>query len=255
MPWDRPEVRWEEFDLVVVRSTWDYHRRVDEFLQMLSAAEAAGVQIENPPALIRWNLEKSYLRELARWGVATVPTLWLDRLVDGDLRRIVADLGSPGVVIKPQVGASAEGAVWLSGASTGQRSAEVEDSFADRALLAQPFVEGILEEGESSLFYFGGRFSHAIAKTPAAGDFRVQEEHGGTVRSLQPEPGLRSAGRAVLEALGTTPLYARIDFVRADDEAAFWLMELELIEPSLYLRMDEKAPSRFAEAIAERRRE
>ena len=120
--------------------------------------------------------------------------------------------------------------------------------FAARDCLLQPFLTAILGEGEFSLFYFAGAFSHCILKTPAERDFRVQEEHGGRLRLVtSPEEALLAAGRGVLDALGEPLLYARLDFVR--DGEGFLLMEAELIEPSLYFNMDPASPERFAEAL------
>jgi hypothetical protein len=112
----------------------------------------------------------------------------------------------------------------------------------------QPFERGIVEEGEFSMMYFNGVHSHSILKTPKAGDFRVQEEYGSAIRLLAPEPGLLAAGNAAIAAIGQRLLYARADLVRSGD--AFRVMELELVEPSLYLRVDPGSPDRFAAAIA-----
>jgi hypothetical protein len=149
------------------------------------------------------------------------------------------------------VGASAGGAFRLN-ARSATAPAAVEAFYAERALMAQPFLSAIIAEGEFSIFYFNGQHSHTILKTPKPADFRVQEEHGGTIRAVQADRTLLAAGDTALRALGATPLYARADFVRSNDDDGFWLMELELIEPSLYLRTDPRAPGRFARAFHER---
>jgi len=156
------------------------------------------------------------------------------------------------VVIKPVIGLNARGAFRLDAQTARSRDAELSDYFANRALLAQPFLPAIVSEGEFSLFYFNGAHSHTISKLPKAADFRVQEEHGGVIRAVATKPALRDAGDAALRAIGSVPLYVRADFVRANDDSGYWLMELELIEPSLYLRMDAGAPVRFARALHER---
>ena len=114
--------------------------------------------------------------------------------------------------------------------------------------MVQSFMPAVMSEGEYSLFYFNGRFSHAILKVPAASEFRSQEERGADIRRAVPESLLRERGRRAMAALATVPLYARVDFVRTPDDD-FAVMELELIEPSLYLRMDPDAPARFARAV------
>jgi glutathione synthase/RimK-type ligase-like ATP-grasp enzyme len=254
VPWDRADVAWKRFEVVVVRSCWDYHRRPEEFLRVLEGIVGAGARLENALELIRWNSAKTYLRDLEALGLAVTPTLWRPRLVTGELAELFAALASPEIVVKPVVGASAEGAFRLDRGSLRARQGEVEEYFGDRAVMVQPLARAVLEEGEHSLFYFDGELSHAVVKTPRPADFRSQEEHGGTVRSSQPDEKLRAAGAATLAALRTVPLYARVDMVRANDGAGFWLMELEVIEPSLYLRMDPAAPGRFAEALDSRMR-
>jgi glutathione synthase/RimK-type ligase-like ATP-grasp enzyme len=154
------------------------------------------------------------------------------------------------VVIKPVIGLNAHGAFRLDKKTAHSRADEVNTYYVDRALLVQPFLSAITTEGEYSLFYFNGEHSHTILKLPKPADFRVQEEHGGVIRAVETEDALRDAGDAALLAVGTVPpLYARADFVRTNDRSGYWLMELELIEPSLYLRMDAGAPARFARAL------
>lgn len=249
VPWNRPDTAWEAYDLVVIRSPWDYTRAPGAFLATLAEIERRGVQLENRLPLVRWNLDKSYLRDLAARGVAIVPTVWRERLAQGELETLFDEVASEEMVIKPAIGASAEGAYRLDVRTARQRSAEVEAYYARRALQAQPLVHAVLDEGEFSLVYFNGEHSHTLLKTPRADDFRVQEEHGGVIRPVAADEALRAAGEAIFEALDEKPLYLRADFVRANDGRSYWLMELELVEPSLYLRMDPEAPGRFARAL------
>lgn len=247
VPWDREGVVWEDYAVVVIRSPWDWVKRPEAFLAVLEGIAARDVRLENPLPLVRWNLRKTYLRDLATRGVPTVPTLFRERLEPGALGALLAELGTQQAVLKPVVGANAAWAVRI-----GERpTEEVEQWYAARALLAQPFVRAVIDEGEYSLFYFGGTFSHAIRKRPKPGDFRVQEEHGGSVEAVHPTEDLRAAADVVMAALDEPPLYARVDLVRGD-AGAWWLMELELVEPSLYLRMDADAPRRLAHALAQR---
>jgi glutathione synthase/RimK-type ligase-like ATP-grasp enzyme len=252
IPWSRPAVAWGAYDAVVIRSPWDYVKAPDAFLDVLREIERAGTALFNPLGLVRWNLQKTYLRDLAERGVPVVPTIWRDRLGPSELPQLFEELGASEIVVKPVLGVNADGAYRLDRRTAREQADSIESYFRSRALMAQPFAAGITAEGEFSLFYFNGEHSHTVLKTPASGDFRVQEEHGGQIRAVQAEDALRAAGDAALAAIGEAPLYARTDFVRAPDEAGFWLMELELIEPSLYLRMDARAPWRFASALHER---
>jgi hypothetical protein len=254
LPWDSRTASWDRYDIVIIRSTWDYHHTPEQFLETLERIEATGTRLENPLSLVRWNYRKTYLKDLVRKSVPIVPTVWHDRLTNGTLDSLFDQLASDDIVVKPVVSASADGTYRLQRHTVSHCVDEVTHCFARRALMAQPLVRSVLDEGEYSLFYFNGKLSHVILKTPRAGDFRVQEEHGGYIRPVHAEPALIAAGGAAMHALDTVPLYARVDFVRANDGNAWWLMEFELIEPALYFRMSPDAPRLFAEAVNERMR-
>ena len=243
LSWREPNVDWDTFDAVVIRTTWDYQRDPAEFLQVLRQIESSDARLENPLEIVRWNLDKSYLRSLESDGVAIVPTLW-DRSYNGaDFGSWLAELETDELIIKPSVSATAEFTYRLKAYDP-----SLEAVFAERAFLVQPFIASVADEGEYSLFYFAGEFSHAIAKTPSAGDFRVQEEHGGIITSMTPDRSMLETGRFISDMISPTPLYARVDLVRGPS-GELLLMELELIEPALYLRMDPGAPKRFAAAL------
>jgi hypothetical protein len=254
---ERREVDWSRYPIVVIRTPWDYQDAPDAFMAVLADIDAA-TRLENSLALCRWNLEKTYLRELAQRGAEIVPTVWHepDEPLDSALLADLDDLGASDareLVVKPVVGANADRTHRLLRSDLRQpsvRRAAAGADLAGRAAMVQPFLPGVVEEGEYSLFAFDGRLSHAVLKTPAPGDFRVQEERGGRIRTVRPEPDLLAAGEAVLAALDETPLYARADFVR--HRGRFLLMELELIEPSLYFPYDPDSPRRFAEATVRR---
>ncbi|MGQ0383380.1 MAG: ATP-grasp domain-containing protein [Gammaproteobacteria bacterium] len=247
IPWNQPDVDWARYALVVVRSTWDYQHHAAEFLATLERIEGV-TRLCNSAAIARWNMRKTYLRELATQGVPTVPTLWRDGLARGGLLTLFDELGSDEVVIKPVMSGNAEGAWRLDRLRAKDLAGVIEAYFHGRPLMMQPFERAIVSEGEFSLIYMGGAYSHAILKVPKAGDFRVQEEHGSDVRSATPEPGLRATSDAAMNAVGERLIYGRADLVRHGE--AFRVMELELVEPALYLRMDPGAPARFADAIA-----
>jgi len=262
IPWQRRQVDWRNYDAVVIRSTWDYINDPDAFLEKLAEIERSGTPLFNGLDLVRWNIRKTYLRDLVERGVAVVPTIWRDRLEPNELLNLLQEIGTSEVVIKPVIGLNAHGAFRLDAQSARNGADELYRYYSDRALLAQPFLSAITTEGEFSLFYFNGELSHAILKVPKSGDFRVQEEHGGMIRAVATDDALRAAGDAVMRAIDAVPLYARVDFVRPNatlstqpttlNSSDYCLMELELIEPSLYLRMDKAAPMRFARALHER---
>ena len=247
LPWDRAGVDWRSYDLVVLRSTWDYQHHAERFLATLATIEAGGTRLENSLAIVRWNMQKTYLHDLDVQGVPVVPTVWRDRLGAGELVPLFESLQTDQAVIKPVMSGNAQGAWRLDRRRAKLHAAEIEAFYAHRALMLQPFERGILAEGEFSLIYFNGALSHSILKVPKRGDFRVQEEHGADILAVTAEPALRAAGEAAMKAIGQRLLYARADLVRHGDE--FRVMELELVEPAIYLRMDPGAPDRFADAI------
>ena len=217
---------------------------------MLETIERSGVRLENGSEIVRWNMQKTYLRDLA--GARHRDRA--DVLARADSRRgelvpLFEELRSDEGVIKPVMSANAQGAWRLDAraraASSRPRSRRTSP---DRPLMMQPFERGIVEEGEFSMIYLNGTHSHSILKVPKRGDFRVQEEHGSEIVPIAPEPALLAAGDAAIAAVGQKLLYARADFVRSGD--TFRVMELELVEPSLYLRIDAGAPDRFADAVA-----
>ena len=255
--WDDADVDWSAFNGVVIRSCWDYHLRPDEFFRWVDRVTSLDVPVWNPPATLRWNSRKTYLHDLATGGVRIVPTLWLER--DGpraktaSLATILRDAGWHHAVVKPIVSSSAH-ETWRVSLDTARTDAEREDTrlralIAKQGAMVQPFVREIEAEGELSILFLGGVFSHAVVKRAARGDFRVQREFGGTHQSmtLPTAPILRQAEYALGLAPGAS-LYARVDGVVIRDELV--VTELELLEPSLFLDADPGAPERFAQAIA-----
>ena len=245
--WRQSSRPWSDFDIVIIRSTWDYWNDVPEFLDTLHQINAE-TRLANRLDLVHWNLAKTYMRDLEGKGIGIVPTHWAGSLDIDAFGRLHRELGTDEIVVKPVVGANGEDAFRISRTDTPERLDSVAARFRQRDCMIQPFMANIISEGEYSLFFFNGKYSHAILKVPAKSEFRSQEERGAEIQSVEPQSKLLQRAREALATLSPSPLYARIDFVR-DDEDDFLVMELELIEPSLYLRMDPQAPGRFAAAI------
>ncbi len=239
---------WSRFEAVIIRTPWDYQDAPDDFLRVLAEIEQV-TRLENPLRIVRWNLPKTYLREMEGLGIAIVPTRWGEAGASDDILEHVEALGADEFIVKPVISANADNTFRLTRVTLPGRSDEIAEVFARRAYMVQPFLQNVIDEGEFSLFYFNGEHSHTILKTPKSGDFRVQEEHGGVIQPVVAEPALREAGSQTIANLPNL-LYARADFVR--EGSAFLLMELELIEPALYFRMDPASATRFAQAFQER---
>ncbi|MEO0557080.1 MAG: hypothetical protein AAF170_02735 [Bacteroidota bacterium] len=250
----RTDVDWSQYEVVVIRSPWDYQDEPEAFMDALERIDSA-TRLENGLAVVQWNFDKTYLRDLADRGVPIVPTGWLDRLSPHVVSELFDAFGAEEIVIKPTVSANADGTFRLHRDDT-DRQLEAVDELAGRAVMVQPFVPSVVEEGEYSVFAFNGEISHTILKVPASGDFRVQEEHGGEVLSVEPEASLLEATdlalAAVTEVAGETLLYARADLVRWEEGWA--VMEMELIEPSLYFAHGEGSAAHFARALNARMR-
>lgn len=246
VPWTRMGVDWRQYEAVVIRSTWDYQQQPELFLQTLELIEASGTKLFNPLEVCRWNLNKSYLRDLERKGVPIIPTLWCESPSSWEIASWAQQLHSDQLVIKPLVGANADDTFVISAQET-QGLAKLAEIFRTKPFMVQPFVSSIQTAGENSLFYFGGEYSHAVNKRPKQGDFRVQEEHGGQVQAVEVDERLMQAGQFVVDQLGERLLYARVDFV--EWEGTPTLIEVELIEPSLYFSFDPAAAARFALAL------
>jgi glutathione synthase/RimK-type ligase-like ATP-grasp enzyme len=248
--WSDSSIPWESYDAVVIRSCWDYHLRVAEFFSWLDRLESAGVGVWNPPALVRWNADKRYLLDLARRGVATIPTMIALRGRARDVEAIVHAEGWHRVVVKPATSASG----YETHSLTSPFDDEARDTIARVAslshVLVQPFVDEIPRDGELSFTFIGGRFSHATLKRARSGEFRVQTEHGGSVESTVADANLVEQASRVLAAIDDVPLYARVDGVVRDGDLL--LMELELIEPNVFLGARAGAVDEFAEAIRAR---
>jgi len=245
--WDARAVCWDEFQGVLIRSCWDYHLRPGEFLDWIDQLERAGVAVWNPGNLLRWNHHKRYLRDLAARDVATVPTRWLPRGEAADLLALLADAGWREAVVKPAVSASAFG-TWRTstGTATGEQS-RLDALLRIADVMVQPLLPDVADAGEWSLVFLGRRFSHAVLKRPAPGDYRVQWEFGGSAESAVPPGHLIADAERVIAAVPGDALYVRVDGV--EREGRLVLMELELIEPHLFLGWDSGAAGRLAEAL------
>jgi glutathione synthase/RimK-type ligase-like ATP-grasp enzyme len=249
--WSDPNYPWHNCDAVVIRSCWDYHLRSQEFLRWIAFLESSGVNLWNSPAMIRWNADKSYLRSLENQGIPIVPTLWCEPGETPSLADALRDQGWAKAVVKPRISATAHRTQLVEAKNAEAGQVLFEELRARPGVMVQKFMDSIVSQGEWSLMFFGGRFSHAVLKTAKPGDFRVQNDFGGKSHVADPPAhALECAIRALRTVRDT--LYARVDGVvdQARNEDQFRIMELELIEPALFLTFHPAATERFADAIA-----
>jgi glutathione synthase/RimK-type ligase-like ATP-grasp enzyme len=246
--WDAPSDALSAVDAVVLRSCWDYHEKTVAFARFLEKTSASTVPLFNSPRIASWNLDKQYLFDLERRGARIPKTVWINRGSTGTLDEVIAQNGLDEVVVKPAVGMLGID-TWR--ASPGKKQEPFAALVRERAVLVQEFLPDVLTLGEISLVFLGGRFSHAVQKTPARGgeEFRIHEEHGGTRRAIQPSASWLAQAAAILDLVGEPLLYARVDAIPVNDTLV--LMELELIDPALFLAYDPIAPGRFADAVVD----
>jgi glutathione synthase/RimK-type ligase-like ATP-grasp enzyme len=248
--WRAVGVDFRKFDLVILRSCWDYHLRGNEFTQWLRRTSPA-VRILNDPETVLWNRNKFYLRELAAMGIEIAPTVFVSRgEAIGKTERMKIEVWQKAVV-KPAVSASAHN-TWLADGAVFPADTELQQKMRGEAFLIQQFVPEIETQGEISFIYIDGAYSHAVLKRPAEGDFRVQKEHGGSAEPFRPSTPLLDQVNKIAGAVPQVrdSLYCRIDVIEKDGKLV--LMELELIEPELFLGLAEGAAARFAAAIVRR---
>lgn len=247
--WNDPKIDWRDVDVVLIRSIWDYFERYAEFLSWLDQLQSLGVRTINPIEVLRWNSDKRYLRDLADADVAIVPTEWV---AGAQLMATMAAQQPGDWVVKPTVSGGAWHAV-RGRSGTPEFADALANLPVDMQFMVQPYLPEVATAGEWSLLFFGGQYSHAVLKTPVAGDYRVQEQYGGQTRTQTPPAFVLAAAQKVLSAarhcVDESPIsYARVDGVVVGD--AFWLMELELIEPSLFLADHPEASARCADVVS-----
>ena len=244
--WNDTSIDWQNFDCLLLRSIWDYHLHVEIFFEWLEMLGEIQVPIFNPLSIVNWNRQKFYLEELEEQGVRIIPTIFIKKTNSFSLKEL-AIKGWDKIVIKPAVSANAFLTEYFSINEINQIEAKYKPIAKERDLLVQCFISEIQTDGEVSLIFFHKKYSHAVLKKAANGDFRVQSDHGGSTLPFNPDPSIIATTQRILSYIKEDLLYARVDGVIRDGE--FILMELELIEPELFFHHSQGAEERFVEAF------
>jgi glutathione synthase/RimK-type ligase-like ATP-grasp enzyme len=250
--WGDPGIDWDQFDLALIRSTWDYIDQRERFLTVLSTIEASSCMLFNPLAAVRWNSDKRYLLDLDDWGVPTVPTYQAPTTDHASLEETLIKEGWRSAILKPRIGAGGSQVHRVATHEVASTLEKLTEQHPRQEFLVQPLIESVITEGEWSFIYIDGALSHVLLKKPALGDYRAHGIYGGTVESAEPTPGDRSRAEAMLGRLPFDLLYARLDLVRVDGRLA--VMELELVEPMLYFDLAPEGVGRLAGATMARLR-
>lgn len=247
--WNDAGADWSAWDAIVIRSTWDYFHHPREWAAWLDRVAELGVPMLNPLEVVRWNSHKSYLQQLAGAGVPVVDTVMTQGDAPVELADLLAGAGWDDAIVKPAIDGGAMRLFRVEDVDDPQ--ARFDELVAQGDVLVQPFLPSIQTEGELSLLYFGRKLSHTVRKTAKPGDIRVQPVWGGHAETIGPTAEMVHIAERTFDAIDADLLYARVDLVRADD-GTLRLIELEALEPLLFLELDPAAPGRFADALAER---
>lgn len=229
------------YDRVLPLLAWGYHLRPQDWFERLALWQGLGVRLDHGPEILHWNTSKAYLAELAAKGAPVTPSLMVDGVTEADLAKAREQFQSQALVIKPQISAGAHQTLVV-------QEQDRLGSLPKGPVILQPFLPSVGEEGELSLFYFGGTFSHAVAKVAKDGDFRVQPQYGGATTVIDPTLEAHEAAAMVLAACGRNLTYARVDLIRCLD-GRLRLMELEVIEPDLFLAFAPDGGAAYGRAI------
>ena len=248
--WSDASIDWRSFDALIMRTPWDYFERAAEFRAWLDARIAEPVLICNAPEILVWNFDKGYLRDLARAGVAIVPTIWIARNEKADIATLALARGWNDIVVKPSIAGGGYRTFRFRIEELDRYAADIAETLEDRGVLVQAYLPEIQSGGELSLLFFDGVFSHAVCKRPKPGDYRVQFQFGGSNENVQVSEELVEQARRCIAHAPAPTVYARVDGIVRDGR--FLLMELEVFEPLMFLARHPEAPARFARAIEKR---
>jgi glutathione synthase/RimK-type ligase-like ATP-grasp enzyme len=248
--WDDKKVDWSRFEIVIMRSGWNYHLKYPQFLEWLDLLEKLKIEVWNPIETLRWNSNKKYLRDLADKRVTIIPSVWIEKGEIVDLENISREKGWSEFIIKPTVGASAYEIFRADKNNFSKVQPQIDKMLSKSDVMIQPVMREVLEEGEYSIVAIGGKYSHTVLKRPKKGDFRSNWDFGATQEKVAPDQILIDQALNILKKVDSPTLYARIDGINQNGK--FILMELELIEPELFFGYEPESAEAFAQSLKDR---
>jgi len=213
--WNSEYVNWEEYEMVIIKSTWDYFNKPEQFRTWLKEMQDREINIYNSPETILWNMDKSYLKDLEKGGIPVIPTIWLDKGTETDLPIVMSQLKSNEIIIKPRISGASKNTFKVAGHNVMEVQQHFNDLIRQEDFMAQPFMPQIME-GEYSFIFFNSRFSHAVIKAPHKDDFRVQHYFGGSITPYAPDKSIEQQAQKVVDSFAKDCLYARVDGLLID---------------------------------------
>ncbi len=246
--WSDPEFDWSSTKAVIFRTTWDYFERYEEWINWLEHAGKV-TQMINPFEQIKWNMDKHYLRDLSNKDINIPETHFIEAGEETTLSELIEAKGWRKAILKPCFSGAARHTYKIEGEVNPALEKTFQDLISKEAMMLQPFQENVVEQGEISLMVMGREFTHGVLKIAKPGDFRVQDDFGGTVQDYVPNKEEIAFAEKVVGACEPFPNYARVDIIR-DNNNELALIELELIEPELWFRLYPKAADVLAASIS-----
>ncbi|GGE50336.1 glutathione synthetase-like protein [Pedobacter psychrotolerans] len=247
--WNDPLINWENYQLAILKSPWDYFDLIDDFHTWLDQLEKKGVKLLNPIDIVRWNTDKQYLKEIENAGLPITPCVFVNKEVKINLEDFFGILNTDRLIVKPCVSGGAKNTFSVTVDNVKEINKELHHLIQKENFIIQPFLKEIIENGEWSFIFFNGVYSHSLIKKAKAGDFRVQPAHGGSVHPQNPNQEMIDTASKYVKLFAKNCLYARVDGTFVNDK--FLLMELELIEPFLFLNTDLQNYDRYYNALKE----
>jgi glutathione synthase/RimK-type ligase-like ATP-grasp enzyme len=245
--WDDPEADWLAWDAVIIRSTWDYYKRPVEFSAWLKRIEGSGCKIFNPTSVMRWNMNKKYFIRFSEEGILLPSFEFLSQNTSVQLNQLMNKKQWKKAVVKPAISAGSFNTWVTTSESAVADQPTISSQITNGDIIVQKFMDEILTDGEISLLFFNKEFSHAVRKNAKPGDFRIQTQFGGTVTPITPDAKVLRQATDIVGRIKEPLLYARVDGI--ESQGNFYLMELELIEPVLYVNNNDQACENFYRAL------
>lgn len=247
--WNDPNITWEDYSLAILKSPWDYFDLIEDFYKWLNHLEAKKIKLINPVEVVRWNANKQYLQEIEQAGLKITPSVFVRKNERVNLNHYFEKFNTGKLIVKPCVSGGAKNTFKVTIDNVEEVNQKLNQLIREEDFIVQPFLPEILENGEWSFIFFNGIYSHSLIKKAKSGDFRVQPAHGGSVHRQKPGEELIATAQQYVDLFAKNCLYARVDgtFVNGD----FLLMELELIEPFLFLNTESQNYERYYQALKE----
>ena len=246
--WNDSAVKWEDYDVAIIKSPWDYFDHISDFYAWLQHMESLNIRLLNPVDTLKWNADKRYLNDIKSAGLNITPTEFLSSSSELELSSYFSTYDCEQIIVKPAVSGGSKNTFKLTKDNFESNLPLIKQLIEKETFIVQPFLKEIETDGEMSFLFFGGKFSHAVLKKAASGDFRVQATFGGTVHPQNPSPDIILKAKAYVNQFAKDCLYARVDTATINGELV--LMELELIEPFLFLDTNTNALENYYQALS-----